>query len=72
MRAINAEDIILAILTQAKLEFNSSISSLVAGEKLWEQIVMAGQPIMIGIGAVIEDGACFLMVRPAIFIWYNN
>ena len=72
VRAINAEGIISAILTQAKLEFNSSISFLVAGEELWEQMVMAGQPMMIGAGVVIEDGAYFLMVKSAIFIWYNN
>ena len=50
VKAINAEGIILAILTQAKLEFNSSFSSLAAGEELWEQMVMAGQPMMIGVG----------------------
>jgi len=72
VRAINVEGIISAILTQAKLEFNSSISSLAAGEELREQMVMAGRPMMISVGEVIEDGAYFLMVKPAIFIWYNN
>ncbi len=38
-----------------------AISSSAAGE---EQMVMAKQPIMISVGAVIEDEAYFLIVKP--------